>query len=435
LDVPFVSCSLIANPAGCSSVGSSNPTRINKWNGRRICIQRGGESVLKRKLPLSDESCPQGLLSCGVGCFNATMCPITSLKMVNASTPGAIYLGGNDYLLALRNESNDATPVNKIIIHEDLPCKGNVCRNGRTQLLKDGICDPRLCKFDTRWIQTFSQNETAIYSDHSIPKGMSIGSVKYYFSYRREIIWNRGGRKSSLEDQKFIIGRSDIFPYIPFFYEFAFYLTIVDFIALTVVIPILAFLTDSIRYNFFPERIHISRVDTLNQINLIGDVGSVTIKTLRLAPVGFCFFLSVGFYNFFSSLGSGSFSDVVTNATITEINAKFISIGLILNSLALLLATINLISGTAFLLHALYSDIHFVLLHYEEISRDYSEVPSISGILLRIVLNYKYRIYLAIFDNKRFSFMPCIQKCHGGKNYSKGLRDIDDNEFFCNQYL
>ena len=210
---------------------------------------------------------------------NVTKCPITSFEVVTKNTVGAIDLGSDQYVLPRRNESEDALPVNDIIIHEAVPCVGGICRNSRTQLLKSGICDSTICKDDTRWKKLVSTNETSIYKAHGIPVGLGISTVRYYLSYRHEILWRRGARIPSLADQKNFLTKSNIFPLIPYFYEFAFYLTIADFISLSVIVPILALCTDRLRYNFFPERMHISRVDTLNQLGLVADsiAGNLTI--------------------------------------------------------------------------------------------------------------------------------------------------------------
>eukprot|EP01080_Neovahlkampfia_damariscottae_P001680 gene1680-449_t len=437
VDIPFVSCSTIGSPGGCTTVKEKNGFRFNKWQKRKICIIRGGDAVETRSPPNADDSCPQYHISCGPICMkNVTKCPITSFQYVTSTTAGAINLG-NIYVLPKRNESISALPVNDIIIHEEVPCVGGVCRNKRTQLLKNGICD-KVCKDDTRWTKLANQNETEIFDELGISKGLATGSVKYYLSYRTEILWERaGGKIPTLADQKYILSKSDTFELIPYFYEFSFYITIVDFVILTAVVPILALCTDRLRYNFFPERMHISRVDTLNQLGLFADAFAVGIKGLRLAPVGFSFWVSVGFWKFFEDLLPAT-TDPITKATIREIAGKYIAFGLIINAIALTMAVINFIAALLFLVHAFYSDIHFVLLNYDEISSDYDEVKSFSGLVLVIWLNYKYKIYRLIFDNSKLSVLPFFE-CMYGKKYAKrdasDVRDIDDNDYFYDQKL
>ena len=111
---------------------------------------------------------------------------------------------------------------------------------------------------------------------------------------------------------------------------------------------------------------------------------------------------------------------------------------MILNAFALGLAVLNMIAATLFLIHAFYSDIHFVLLNYDDLSSDYSEVKSFTGLALVIWLNYKYKIDRIIFDWKKFPILPFFE-CMYGKKYAKrdhnAVRDIDDNDYFYDQKL
>lgn len=165
-------CSWNATQAGCVNDTSLNAVELDKFDGKRLCILRGGTAAIDRPvLERGATSCPDGYYKCGSGDYDTegtvcaktqAECPITSFGNFNGSM--------NNFT---RVDGVGGRPIIEVWITMSTPCfKGSEGVNGRSYNAR--VKDPQNqgCESDDpRFLFWHDEPESELYSANGVPSG------------------------------------------------------------------------------------------------------------------------------------------------------------------------------------------------------------------------------------------------------------------------